>query len=79
MLIKTEFHLVAMCLVQTTNENITAGNHLFQVNNENTRTRCEICSNLTTKTSRGTHRRCSGIFYVELLTDLTCCLGVFYC
>ena len=27
-----------------------AGNYMFQVNNRNTRARCEICSNLTIKT-----------------------------
>ena len=27
-----------------------AGNYLFEVNNRNTRTRCEICSKLTIKT-----------------------------
>ena len=26
-----------------------AGNYMFKVNNRNTRTRCEICSNLTIK------------------------------
>ena len=28
-----------------------AGNYIFKVNNRNTRTRCEICSKLTIKTS----------------------------
>ena len=28
-----------------------AGNYMFKVNNRNTRTRCEICSKLTMKTS----------------------------
>ena len=28
-----------------------AGNYMFKVNNRNTRTRCEICSKLTIKTS----------------------------
>ena len=32
------------------NEHCTAGIYLFEVNNRNTRTRCEICSKLTTKT-----------------------------
>ena len=30
---------------------IAAGNYTFKLNNKNTRTRCEICSKLTTKTS----------------------------
>ena len=30
---------------------IPAGNHMFKVNNRNTRTRCKICSKLTIKTS----------------------------
>ena len=32
-----------------------AGNHMFKVNNRNTRTRCEICSKLT----------CSGVSIVN--------------
>ena len=34
-----------------------AGNHMFKVNYRNTRTRCEICSELTIKTSE--RRDCS--------------------
>ena len=32
-----------------------AGNYMFQVNNRNTRTRCEICSKLTIKTPERRH------------------------
>ena len=32
-----------------------AGNYLFKVNNRNTRTRCEICSKLTIKTTERRH------------------------
>ena len=42
---------------------IPAGN--FNVNNRNTRTRCEICSNLTMKTSERRQLRCSGVFIVN--------------
>ena len=42
-----------------------AGNHMFKVNNSNTRTRCETCSKLRIKTTeRGLWRR-SGIFIVK--------------
>ena len=42
-----------------------AGNYLFKVNNRNTRTKCEICSKLTTKIQeRGQWHR-SGIFMVN--------------
>ena len=34
-----------------------AGNYMFKVNNRNTRTRCEICSKLTIKTSERRHWR----------------------
>ena len=36
-----------------------AGNYVFNVNNENTRARCKICSKLKI-------RRCSGVFIVNL-------------
>ena len=31
-------------------DDIPVGNYMFKVNNRNTRTRCEICSQLTIKT-----------------------------
>ena len=31
-------------------DDIPVGNYMFNVNNRNTRTRCEICSKLTIKT-----------------------------
>ena len=33
-----------------------AGNYMFKVNNRNTRTMCEICSNLTIETLDRRHR-----------------------
>ena len=41
-----------------------AGNYRFKVNNKNTRTKCEICSKLTIKTSERFHRR-SSVFNVN--------------
>ena len=40
-------------------------NYMFKVNNRNTKTRCEICSNLTIKTPGGRQWRCSGVFIVN--------------
>ena len=37
---------------------------MFKVNNKNTRTRCEICSKLTTKTPKLRHWRRSDVFIV---------------
>ena len=43
-----------------------AGNYLFKVNNKSTRTRCEICSELTIKTpERRQAWRRSGVFIVN--------------
>ena len=42
-----------------------AGIYLFKVNNGNTRTRCEICSELTIKTPERRHWRCFGVFIVN--------------
>ena len=44
---------------------IPAGNYMFKVNNRNTRTRCEICSNLAMKTPERCLWRHSGIFIVN--------------
>ena len=38
---------------------------MFKVNNRNTRTRCEICSKLTIKSSKGRQWRCFGGFIVN--------------
>ena len=51
---------------------IPAGIYLLKVNNRNTRTRCEICSNLTIKIPVGR----SGIFIVKLWTYFTPCSTV---
>ena len=37
----------------STIDSVPTGNYMFNVNNRNTRTRCEICSNLTVKTPDG--------------------------
>ena len=39
---------------------------MFKVNNRNTKTRCEICSKLTTKTPERRQWRRSGVFIVNL-------------
>ena len=41
------------------------GNYKFKVNNRNTRTRCEICSNVTIKTPEQRHWYSSGDFIVN--------------
>ena len=40
----------------------TAGNYMFKVSNKNTRTRCEICSKSTIKTSEQRQWCHSGVF-----------------
>ena len=40
--------------------------YLLKVNNRNTRTRCEICSKLTTNTPEQRKWHCSGVFIVNL-------------
>ena len=42
-----------------------AGNYMFNINNRNTRTRCEICSKLTIKIPERHQWRRSGIFIVN--------------
>ena len=42
-----------------------AGTYLLKVNNRNTRTRCEICLKLTTKTPERCHWRRYGVFIVS--------------
>ena len=51
---------------------IPTGNYMLKVNKRNTRTRCEICSKLTTKTPELNHWRRSGVFIVnfELISHL---------
>ena len=44
---------------------IPVGNYMFKVSNRNTRTRCEICSELTIKITERCHWRRSGIFIVN--------------
>ena len=40
-------------------------NYMFKDNDRNTRTRCEICSNVTIKTPERRHWHCSGVFIVN--------------
>ena len=42
-----------------------AGIHLLKVNNRNTKTRCEMSSDITIKTQERRHWRCSGVFIVN--------------
>ena len=44
---------------------IPVGNYMFKVNKRNTRTRCEICSKLTIKTTERRHWRRPGVFVVN--------------
>ena len=46
-------------------EGFPAGIYMFKVNNKNTRTRREIFSSLTIKTSKRCHWRRSGVFIVN--------------
>ena len=45
--------------------NIPASNYMFKVNNRTTRTRCEICSDVTIKTTEQRQWRRSGVFIVN--------------
>ena len=45
--------------------NFPAGDCMFKINNRNTRTRCETCSNLTIKTPEQRQWLCSGVFIVK--------------
>ena len=56
-------------------ESIPAGNCMLKVNNKNTRTKCEICSNLTIKTPKRRHWRRSKVFIVNFEDIPT----LFYC
>ena len=51
--------------IATSIQTIPAGNYMFKVNNRNTRTRCEICSKLTIKTSKRGQWRRFGAFFVN--------------
>ena len=56
-LVETDKSLILKCY--------PAGIYLLKVNKRNTRTRCEICSALTIKTSERLHSRSSGLFIVN--------------
>ena len=57
--------MVIMMAVAMTKMLISAGIYLLKVNNRNTRTRCEICSKLTIRTSERHQWRRSGVFIVN--------------
>ena len=42
-----------------------SSNYMFKVNNQNARTRCEICSKFTIKTPERRHWCLSGVFVVN--------------
>ena len=54
-----------MELIVKLSYSVPAGIYLLKVNNRNTRTRCEICSKLTIKTSERRQWRRSGVFIVN--------------
>ena len=54
----------------------SAGICVFKVSNGNTRTFCEICSNLTMKTQKQCQWRCYGILIVKFEQISTYCFGV---
>ena len=47
------------------NDPFPAGNYMFKVNNRNTRSRCEICSKLTTKIPERCQWHRSGNFIIN--------------
>ena len=49
--INNKFNSLKEVIAGVSQGSIPAGNYMFKVNNRNTRTRCEICSKLTIKTS----------------------------
>ena len=57
--------MMIMMAVAMTKMLISAGIYLLKVNNRNTRTRCEICSKLTIRTSERHQWRRSGVFIVN--------------
>ena len=57
--------VMIMMAVAMTKMLISAGIYLLKVNNRNTRTRCEICSKLTIRTSERHQWRRSGVFIVN--------------
>ena len=60
----TYYRVIRVIRKKWLNATIPAGIYLLQVNNRNSRTRCEVCSKLTTKTSER-HWRRSGAFIVN--------------
>ena len=50
-------NVLILCPLQKTGKPNPTGNYMFKVNNKNSRRRCEICSELTTKTPERRHWR----------------------
>ena len=61
----------------SSNTSSPAGNYMLNVNNRNTRTRCEIYSKLAIKTPERRHWRRSGVFNVNFEHILHHCFIVF--
>ena len=55
-----------LCMKGLFFRSIPTGNYMFKISNRNTRTRFEICSDLTIKTPEWRHWRCSGVFIVKI-------------
>ena len=53
-----------------------AGIYLLKVNNRNTRTRCGICSMLTTHTTKRRHWRRSSVFIVNFKHSTPCSVSI---
>ena len=57
----------------------TTNKDMFQVNNWNSRKRCETCGKLTIKTTKLHHWRHSGVFIVNFVQYFTSFSSFFYC
>ena len=55
-----------LCMKGLFFRSIPTGNYMFKISNRNTRTRFEICSDLTIKTPEWRHWRRSGVFIVKI-------------
>ena len=55
-----------LCMKGLFFRSIPTGNYMFKISNRNTRTRFEICSDLTIKTPEWRHWRRSGVFILKI-------------
>ena len=69
-------HLVCIADFEHVTAYYPVGIYLFNVNNGNTKTMCEICSNLTIKTPERPSMTSLWCLYYQLWTDFTYCSGV---